>query len=290
MTAIGFRSMQLLRSITLCVPVFYCAINTLPAKADDEILTPTQQLQLFYGKDDRIKITNVMQSPWNAIGQIETESGNLCTATLITSRLVLTAGHCLLTPPGKIDPAIALRFSSHNQKWRYEITQLRTLVDPKLGKRLKADGDGWIVPSSAAPQDYGLVEIESDRLPPIEPLPLWQGNSKQLTAELKANKRLVTQAGYPQDHLDDLYSHENCLVMGWAQTGVLSHQCDTLPGDSGSPLLMTTDNGWRLIAIQSSAPAAENRALADNRAVAVTAFSDGLKRLVQQNAKPKSDQ
>ena len=164
------------------------------------------------------------------------------------------------------------------------------MVDPKLGKRLKADGDGWIVPSSAAPQDYGLVEIESDRLPPIEPLPLWQGNSKQLTAELKANKRLVTQAGYPQDHLDDLYSHENCLVMGWAQTGVLSHQCDTLPGDSGSPLLMTTDNGWRLIAIQSSAPAAENRALADNRAVAVTAFSDGLKRLVQQNAKPKSDQ
>ena len=78
-------------------------------------------------------------------------------------------------------------------------------------------------------------------------------------------------------------------MTGWAQTGVLSHQCDTLPGDSGSPLLMATDAGWRLIAIQSSAPAAENRDLADNRAVAVTAFSDGLKRLMQQNAKPESD-
>lgn len=93
--------MRLLRTVTLCAPVLYCAITTQPAVADDdEVLTPAQQIQLFYGKDDRAKITNVTQAPWDAIGQIETESGNLCTATLITSRLVLTAGHCLLAPPG----------------------------------------------------------------------------------------------------------------------------------------------------------------------------------------------
>ena len=58
-------------------------------------------------------------------------------------------------------------------------------------------------------------------------------------------------------------------MTGWAQQGVLSHQCDTLPGDSGSPLLLKTADGWQLIAIQSSAPAAKDRYRADNRALAV---------------------
>jgi protease YdgD len=66
----------------------------------------------------------------------------------------------------------------------------------------------------------------------------------------------VTQSGYPEDHLDNLYSHQDCIVTGWAQNSVLSHQCDTLPGDSGSPLLLKTEDGWQVIAVQSSLPAA----------------------------------
>lgn len=64
----------------------------------------------------------------------------------------------------------------------------------------------------------------------------------------------MTQAGYPEDHLDTLYSHQNCEVTGWAQTSVMSHQCDTLPGDSGSPLMLHTDDGWQLIAQSSALP------------------------------------
>ena len=59
----------------------------------DEIQT------LFFGHDDRTRVSDPTQAPWDAIGQLETASGNLCTATLITPRLALTAGHCLLTPP-----------------------------------------------------------------------------------------------------------------------------------------------------------------------------------------------
>ena len=32
---------------------------------------------LFFGHDDRIKVTDPTQSPWDAIGQLETASGNL---------------------------------------------------------------------------------------------------------------------------------------------------------------------------------------------------------------------
>ncbi|MGS6244618.1 trypsin-like serine peptidase, partial [Enterobacter hormaechei] len=56
-------------------------------------------------------------------------------------------------------------------------------------------------------------------------------------------------------------------VTGWAQNSVLSHQCDTLPGYSGSPLMLKTDNGWQLIGVQSSGPAAQHRWRALNPAL-----------------------
>ena len=64
---------------------------------------------LFFGQDERVLVKDPTQSPWDAIGQLETASGNLCTATLISPHLALTAGHCLLEPPrGKQDKAVAL--------------------------------------------------------------------------------------------------------------------------------------------------------------------------------------
>ena len=248
--------------------------------SDAPSISLKEKTALFFGHDHRSAVKNTSDWQWQAIGQIETQSGNLCTATLISKHLVLTAGHCVLAPPGKIDKVIALRFISHNQKWRYQVTALETLVDPKLGKKLKPDGEGWIVPPKAAPFDFALVRLTDPNIAlPITPLPLWEGTRDQLTAVLKENGRKITQAGYPEDHLDDLYSHQDCLITGWAQPGVLSHRCDTLPGDSGSPLLLKTNDKWSLIGIQSSAPAAQDRYLADNRALAVPAIRDALNKL-----------
>ncbi|WP_459177478.1 trypsin-like serine peptidase [Ewingella americana] len=248
--------------------------------SDAPVISLKEKTALFFGHDQRTPVADARQWPWQAIGQIETQSGNLCTATLISKHLVLTAGHCVLAPPGKIDKVVALRFISHHQKWRYQVTALETLVDPKLGKKLKADGDGWIVPPKAAPFDFALVRLTDTNIAlPITPLPLWEGSRDELTAALKQNGRKVTQSGYPEDHLDDLYNHQDCLVTGWAQPGVLSHRCDTLPGDSGSPLLLKTGDKWSLIAIQSSAPAAQDRNLADNRALAVPSIRDALNKL-----------
>lgn len=166
--------------------------------------------------------------------------------------------------------------------WLYEIHDIDARVEPLLAHKLKADGDGWIVPPSAAPYDYGIVII---RNPPsaITPIPLFSGSRSELVDALKATNDRVTQAGYPADHLDNLYAHQNCRITGWAQKAVLSHRCDTLPGDSGSPLLLNSAQGWQIIAVQSSAPAARDRYRADNRAIAVTSFYDNL-----QSMMPKS--
>lgn len=266
-------------AILLLIGLF--SFNTVVhADDDDDAPNPDEIKTLFFGKDHRKAIGDIMDSPWDAIGQLETESGNLCTATLISPHLALTAGHCLLTPPGNFDKPVALRFMASDKGWRYEIHDIDARVEPSLATHLKADGEGWIVPSSAASLDYGLVIL---RNPPsaITPIPLFAGSRSDLTTALKEAGRKVTQAGYPEDHLDTLYSHSDCVITGWAQRAVLSHQCDTLPGDSGSPLLLNSDKGWQLIAVQSSAPAAKDRYLADNRAIAVTSFRDKLEALAQ---------
>lgn len=237
-----------------------------------------EQHTLFFGHDQRQAIMDPTGWPWQAIGQVETASGNLCTATLISAHLALTAGHCVLTPPGKIDPAVMLRFVADHQRWRYQTSAIETLVSSSLGKRLKPAGDGWVVPPSAAGEDFALIRLKR-AFTALKPLPLWEGDREELTLQLKQAERHVTQAGYPEDHLDTLYRHENCQITGWAQRAVLSHRCDTLPGDSGSPLMLYTLTGWRLIAIQSSAPLAKDRYRADNRALAITAIREQLTQL-----------
>jgi protease YdgD len=78
-----------------------------------------------------VRVSLILPRPLGCYRQLETASGNLCTATLITPQLALTAGHCLLTPPnGKPDKAVALRFVSQKGTWRYEIHGIEGRVDP----------------------------------------------------------------------------------------------------------------------------------------------------------------
>ncbi|MEA9389366.1 serine protease [Acerihabitans sp. TG2] len=257
------------------VPLLLLCLVSLGINNTASATLSKEQKTLFFGHDRRQAITSPNEWPWQAIGQVETASGNLCTATLIAPHLALTAGHCVLAPGGTIDKAIMLRFVAENQVWRYQTSAIETLVDKTLGQQLKPSGDGWIVPPQAAANDFALIYLTTV-FKHIKPLPLWQGDHQELTLQLKQARHEVTQAGYPEDHLDTLYRHQNCLVTGWAQSEVLSHRCDTLPGDSGSPLMLYTRTGWRLIAIQSSAPLPKDRYRADNRALAVTAIQNAL--------------
>ncbi len=54
---------------------------------------------------------------------------------------------------------------STKKGWRYEIHDIDARVEPSLVHKLKADGEGWIVPSNAAPFDYGLIILRNPLLP-----------------------------------------------------------------------------------------------------------------------------
>ncbi|KAA9001970.1 serine protease [Affinibrenneria salicis] len=258
------------------IPLWLLCLFALSApQCGPQAATAFGRQTLFFGHDDRHPVTSAARWPWQAIGQLETASGSLCTVTLISPSLALSAGHCVLVPPGRPDRIVAVRFLPSKKGWRYATQAVEILVNRRLGQRLKADGDGWIVPPSAAPLDFALIRLQ--QAPPgITPVPIWSGSRQALRRQLQQSGQRVTQAGYPEDHPDTLYRHENCLITGWPQRDVLAHQCDTLPGDSGSPLLLKDNDQWTLMGIQSSAPDASERDMDDNRAVAVTAIGQQL--------------
>jgi protease YdgD len=68
------------------VLLLLCSFYLLPlgAHADDSGLSAKDIKTLFFGHDDRKAVSRPEESPWDAIGQLETASGNLCTATLIS--------------------------------------------------------------------------------------------------------------------------------------------------------------------------------------------------------------
>lgn len=91
------------------VLLLLCSISLFPAlvQADDDGMSAKDIKTLFFGHDDRKPVSNPTDDPWDAIGQLETASGNLCTATLIAPNLALTAGTACSRRPkaNRINPS-----------------------------------------------------------------------------------------------------------------------------------------------------------------------------------------
>lgn len=223
---------------------------------------------LFFGHDDRNHITP-NQTPWNAVGQIETESGTICTATLIAPQLLMSAAHCFAGQRHHFDRATVFSLAL-NGAHAIRLPAARVIVDPKFLKGIIPDGDGWIIPSQLASKDIALISLKRPAPPSYPPVELFLGSKQQLQRLLNSHKGLVTQGGYPIDHPSSLWVHRDCHVISLRSTHLIEHQCDTLSGDSGSPLFVYDKNNVRLIGVQSSAPDVSQRRSANNMAVAIT--------------------
>ncbi|RQW24148.1 serine protease [Rhodobacteraceae bacterium CH30] len=248
-----------------------------PAYAD----SAKQQRILFFGKDDRVKIRPHAQ-PWRAIGQIETASGQICTGSLIAADLVLTAGHCFLNEDGKLDAATLFSLALDGEQAAIRVRPARVYVEQRLFDGIKIRADGMIIAPEVAAFDYAFVSLAQPLPQKFKPLPVFQGSGRTLRDALQRKHWRVSQAGYPIDDDSHLSAHLSCRVTAQFADGRLGHQCDTLPGDSGSPLLLIHGKHAEIIAIQSSAPDAANRAQADNMALSTPAWQTALKRLQNQ--------
>ena len=233
---------------------------------------------LLFGHDDRQPATTDA-SPWSAIAQIETAGQNLCSGILIAPQWVLSAGHCFIAANRRQQAALTVRLAGHPHQSQQPD---RLLLPRELAAGLTATGDSFIITPVASRYDVALLHLPSP-VHTITPILLWSGDRHSLQIALDQQRYQASQGGYAQDSLDTLLVHSRCQIRKLNAQGILEHRCDTLPGDSGSPLLLPTVQGWRVIGIQSSAPDASNRWRADNLALAIPTIKAQLDRWMRSS-------
>lgn len=243
------------------------AVASAPAVLDPE--TVRQNQILFFGKDDRSYIAPPYPVPYAAIGQLETRAHNLCTATLVAPDLAITAAHCFLMEPGKRDDGETFRTGLHNNGYSARYQVIGQVFHPKFKKGTFFKGPDLYIMPEASQHDVAWIRLKLVEGTPPPPMTLFSGSVAELRRALQAAQFRVTQAGYAGDHDSILTAHRQCQVTALRADKTLLHRCDTLSGDSGSPIWLETPEGPRLIATQSSAPDWFKRDTVDNIAVTV---------------------
>ncbi|AZN37559.1 trypsin-like serine peptidase [Iodobacter ciconiae] len=232
-------------------------------------LNNTEKKALFFGADNRVFVEAPYAAPFAAIGQLETIAASTCTATLVAPDLAITAAHCFLMEAKKLDAGRWFKTGFHKSEYQARYQVLSQSFHPRFKKGLVYKGEDVYIQDSAAAYDIAWLKLKliDGKAPP--PLPLFKGSKAELKAIITASKSLANQAGFAEDHDTELTTHTDCKITRLRPNNTIYHRCDTLSGDSGSPIWLNTSAGPQIIAVQSSAPDWFNRKKADNVGVTV---------------------
>lgn len=218
----------------------------------------------FFGQDDR-EIVDATAAPWRMIGRLELQSGGHCSGTMVGPRLVLTAAHCVFLEDGARDPAVSFTAGADDGAGVARAGVVRDWVAPgfdivRHSETTEIDGLDW-----------AFVELDADIGAVTGTMDVRQVTTEELRAAIDG-AWTISQAGYSGDNETRLTAHIDCAVMRVFDDDTIFHQCDTLQGDSGSPLFIEENGRHQIIALESSVYENDDAEFADNMAVDARAF------------------
>ncbi|MEM6487695.1 MAG: hypothetical protein AAF677_05385 [Pseudomonadota bacterium] len=235
------------------------------------------QALVFFGRDDR-RWVRPDRAPYSMIGRLQDRRERYyCTAALVGPSAALTAAHCLFDPDdvaGDLVPPRRFVSGVHGQDSGPETAVVGWYHPPEFDAlRIDPDADtdrhDWAILFLDEPlgEKLGYLAIE----------PLAEAVRQSL---LTPRAPVLMQAGYNADAGAFMAAHDNCAVVQLFEDRTLGHECDTLPGASGSPILTeAADGGFAIVAMDVSVyVSAEIGKPNINVAVDAAAFAEAVQR------------
>lgn len=220
--------------------------------------------------------------PWSSLGRVNVVLGmrrSHCTGTLIGARQVITAAHCLFD--GKINEFVkpsGVHFVAAQDRDKFAAHSVATalVTSPDFRFRVEERPRWDKIAPSMIKNDWAIVTL-AEALPsppvPIRAMP---------AARLPDEAGEIALAGYGGDRAFVLSAHKGCTAQTDAPAaGMILHTCDSMPGESGSPLLLLDGEKAWIVGIHSAVatdfnPQVGHRALA-GYGVAASMFEEAAR-------------